>query len=525
MTFELLRIKPQETKKIKEQKIKSSGDKAVNNTIKGVILNNYLRNPNKPDYISLGEMKDSLLVCDEDKYSSFVSTEENKPKESSFNAKKVLLPSFVLSGIILGSCVGLTALLKKSSKTILNTRNYEQLPDLAVNMNIKEEPEFAIYRALRDPSYKNILGVVAVFAMSGVTLAAKNLIDGIKDVWVKKKSADIETELQENLIEVETNSFSGKLNVVNELMNKNVQTFETILNSDIPEKKQKTLTTGGNIFEDFTTSFKGLKEEKNPSKEEETKNKKRKIGKDILYPLIEAGMIVLAAVAGKISLSNIRKTAEYSNNFANNITERTIDTIKNMSEKADKKDLPNILEYLKSISAKPSFIREIGNKYKLPENEIQGMINAVEESTKTIFADAPVALGGIPKKIQYYCYIDETRGHLYNWVLNPENKFTKYLFFAFTLSSAFTYSLKQMLDAIKDVSVLKENAKTDLDMRKRLVDVEIRNFKAKKESANAPLIDNFKRQAQNDTKTKEELKQLAENILVETKNGPPYVYS
>ena len=182
-------------------------------------------------------------------------------------------------------------------------------------------------------------------------------------------------------------------------------------------------------------------------------------------------------------------------------------------------------EYLKSISAKPSFIREVGSKFKLPESEIQGMIDAVEESTKTIFADAPVALGGIPKKIQYYCYIDEPRGHLYNWILNPKNKFTKYIFIAFTMSSAFSYSMKQMLDGIKDVAVLKENAKTDLDLRKRLVDVEIRNFKAKKESANAPLVDNFKKQAMSGTKTKEELKQLAENILVETKNGPPYVYA
>ena len=196
-----------------------------------------------------------------------------------------------------------------------------------------------------------------------------------------------------------------------------------------------------------------------------------------------------------------------------------------MSEKGDKKDLPSVLEYLKSISAKPSFIREVGSKFKLPESEIQGMIDAVEESTKTIFADAPVALGGIPKKIQYYCYIDEPRGHLYNWILNPKNKFTKYIFIAFTMSSAFSYSMKQMLDGIKDVAVLKENAKTDLDLRKRLVDVEIRNFKAKKESANAPLVDNFKKQAMSGTKTKEELKQLAENILVETKNGPPYVYA
>ena len=113
-----------------------------------------------------------------------------------------------------------------------------------------------------------------------------------------------------------------------------------------------------------------------------------------------------------------------------------IDVIKEKSNTPDKKDISQITELLKSICAKPEFIKETGKKYNLNETEIQSIIDAVAESKKTIFADAPTALGGIPKKIQYYCYIDENRGHLYNWILNPENKFTKYIFGAFTLSSA-----------------------------------------------------------------------------------------
>ena len=93
------------------------------------------------------------------------------------------------------------------------------------------------------------------------------------------------------------------------------------------------------------------------------------------------------------------------------------------------------------------------------------------------------------------------------------------------MSSAIGYLFKQGMDAIKEATVIKENAKTELNLRKRLVDVEIRNFKAKKESAIQPLIDNFYKQASNGTKSKEELKQLADNILTEIKNGPPYVYT
>jgi hypothetical protein len=81
------------------------------------------------------------------------------------------------------------------------------------------------------------------------------------------------------------------------------------------------------------------------------------------------------------------------------------------------------------------------------------------------------------------------------------------------------------MDALKDVAVLKENAKTELDLRKRLVDVEIANFKAKKESAINPLVENFEKQVNEGSKSKEELKQIADNILSETKNGPPYVYT
>ena len=81
------------------------------------------------------------------------------------------------------------------------------------------------------------------------------------------------------------------------------------------------------------------------------------------------------------------------------------------------------------------------------------------------------------------------------------------------------------MEAIKDYTVMKENAKTELDLRKRLVDVEINNFKSKKESAINPLIENFDKQVSEGKKSKEELKQIADNILFETKNGPPYVYA
>ena len=56
------------------------------------------------------------------------------------------------------------------------------------------------------------------------------------------------------------------------------------------------------------------------------------------------------------------------------------------------------------------------------------------------------------------------------------------------------------------------------------VATELRNFKAKKDSAIEPLCDEFFIQKANG-KSPEELKIMADNILFEIKNGPPFVYS
>ena len=79
-------------------------------------------------------------------------------------------------------------------------------------------------------------------------------------------------------------------------------------------------------------------------------------------------------------------------------------------------------------------------------------------------------------------------------------------------------------DAVKEVQVKKYNAQTEISLQKRLVSTELRNFKSKKDAAIQPLVDEFYKQV-DEGKSKEQLKTMAENILLEIKNGPPYVYS
>jgi hypothetical protein len=158
------------------------------------------------------------------------------------------------------------------------------------------------------------------------------------------------------------------------------------------------------------------------------------------------------------------------------------------------------------------------------KEEADSIIEKLKFEKDHIFAQAPEALGGVAEKIQYYCYINEERGHLYNWILNPENKWNKYLFLSFCMVSSISYLAKTAADAVKQVSVSRENSKSELNLRKRLVNVDINNYKAKKLSAINPMIDKFNFQKKNG-KSKEELTALAQNILLEIKNGPPYIYN
>ena len=135
------------------------------------------------------------------------------------------------------------------------------------------------------------------------------------------------------------------------------------------------------------------------------------------------------------------------------------------------------------------------------------------------------ALGGDgTDKPTYYSHVDDYRAHLYNYLLDTDNKQFKQLFFGIAGLSAVGYAGKLTGDAIKEVQVKKINAQTELDLQKRLVSTELRNFKAKKDAAITPLVEEFYKQKEAG-KSKEELKVIADNILYEIKNGAPFVYS
>ena len=180
---------------------------------------------------------------------------------------------------------------------------------------------------------------------------------------------------------------------------------------------------------------------------------------------------------------------------------------------------------LETIYAKPEEIERVVNKLNLPQAEKEEFIRQLKDDMNQATEQVNPMMGGSGRnKITYFSHVNDYLSFFYDWLMNPKNPQFKNLFFGIAGVSALAYGGKTAAEAVKDVQVKKYNAETELELQKRLVSTELRNFKAKKESAIEPLCDEFYLQ-KDAGKSKEELKIIADNILFEIKNGPPFVYS
>lgn len=470
-------------------------------TVEGVVVNNFIKNDEQDEKTSLKDTYNALLIPENNKVK-----EEKKEIEKGFDTKKALIPlvAGALSVFAISGTMG--ALMKNSAKKITTEPFKNQLPAMGINLNIVEETHFATYMALRDPSRKNLMAAGAVFSFSAITLVGKKFIEGVKEIWTKKQEADIQKDLQESLIEVETSAFSGKLDVVRDMLSKKGEYFKSAING---QNQKAALDT--DIYKKHF-NFKGKEKEKNDKKK-------------INPYLIVSGLTLLAGVATAIyTLSSIRKSGKTIDNFTKDFANKKGEILENiLNGKADdpKKELMDVLI---KMGTNKETAKDCAQKIGLKGKELEDFANTVAADVDTIWGNAPTGMSTESGKSFFYCYINEARGHLYNWLVHSENKFLKDLFIAMSLVSAGSFISQQTTEALKNVAVLKENAKTDLDLQKRLVNVEIENFRAKKESAIKPLIEDFE-QKRKEGRAPEELKVMADNILLEIKNGPPFVYS
>ena len=399
-----------------------------------------------------------------------------------------------------------TGLMKNFSKKKFESTKEFLLPGITRNHCINDEIHQSIFSMIQSPNRRTILSAVGVITLGSMAFLAKTFIDGYRDVWVKKQEADIQKNLQENLIAVETQSFSGKMQIIRSLL----------------AEKAKVFTA--NIQPTFKAKSEGKEESKNN------------------YALLSFGVLTLGGILGLgyLSLRNIRKSEAYIKNGLKNTREGLDLLIKDFNngvvinnleshngqilsgKEAYKHIIENMLE---SIYAKPVVIEEFVNKMNIPQSEKEEFIKYLKTSMNQATEKVNSAIGGSGRnKITYFSHVNDYLSFFYDWLMNPKNPQFKNLFIGISGVSALAYCGKVASEAIKDVQVKKYTAEVELDLQKRLIATELRNFKAKKDSAIEPLCEEFFEQKANG-KSAQELKIMADNILFEIKNGPPFVYS
>ena len=333
----------------------------------------------------------------------------------------------------------------------------------------------------------------------------KTFFDGFKEVWVKKREADIQKNMQEKLINIETQSFAGKMQITRSMLAE--KALE--LNNYLTGNDRPMLTNFGKRL-----AFEGDKTEKKQTKEN-----------SLNYFLLGAGTLAAIVGLGFWSLKNLSKSNKLLNNFINKKEELIKKVIKCSTDTTKEQDKKLLDAYFQSIDANENVIKEYLKDLSWNKDEVTEFTQKLVKKAKTSTTSVNATIGGdgTPKPA-FYSHVNDYRAFFYNWLLDTDNKQFKQLFFGITGLTAISYGGKLMGDAIKEVQVKKLNAQTEVNLQNRLVSTELRNFKSKKDAAIQPLVDEFYKQAQNG-KPKEELKVMADNILFEIKNGPPFVYS
>ena len=467
----------------------------------GKLVNAFVKDPQ----LSLDETIDTLVISQKP-----IDLPEKVYEKEQKKHNGILYLAGASIGVM-GLMGGFTGLIRSFSKKKLESTQEYLLPGITRNHCINNEIHQSIFSMIQSPNRRTIIASIGVITFASMAFIAKNFIDGFKEIWVKKREADIQKNLQENLIAVETQSFSGKMQIIRSMLSSKAKDFLEAI------KEGKTVTF-------------------------EATSKKKEKEKDNSKMFLVFGLLTLASIValGYLSLKNLKKSEEFMKNGLENTKEGLRNIINDFNEGKGINDVTDhngkvlkgndaykhvIENMLESIYAKPEEIEEYINKMNLPEGEKEEFIKHLKFSMNQATEKVNSAIGGSGRnKITYFSHVNDYLSFFYDWLMNPKNPQFRNLFLGITGVSAIGYCGKVGTEAIKEVEVKKYNADTELNLQKRLVSTELRNFKAKKESAINPLSEEFYAQKENG-KSPEELKVLADNILFEIKNGPPFVYS
>lgn len=481
---------------LRQQKnLTTTQKKANTETKEGVLVNNFIKSDSN---VNLEDTCDTLVISKNTKMPLRLYEYNNSPEKS-------IIPISAIATGVMGAIALLSLFVKRNTKINLKISNEKRLPATTRNVAINKETHQALYQMIQSPTRKTILAGVGVLTLSAMAFMGKTFFDGFKDVWVKKREADIQKNMQEQLIDIETQSFAGKIQITRSMLSEKAQEFSKYLSDD----REKILPNFGKHL-----NFTGDKYT--------NKNKKNN---NINYFLLGAGTVAAIVGLGYMSLKNLSKSKTLLEDYVKNRKDLIKNIVKNSTNKTKENDKKLLEAYFQSIDANEDTINQYLKEIKWNKDEANDFAQKLIKKAKTSTTKVNETIGGdgTPKPT-FYSHVDDYRAFFYNWLLDTDNKQFKQLFFGITGITAISYGGKLTGDAIKEVQVKKLNAQTEVDLQNRLVSTELRNFKSKKEAAIQPLVDEFYKQARNN-KPKEELKVIADNILLEIKNGPPFVYS
>lgn len=500
----------------------STQQKKISELKEGVIVNSMIKEQcseqNSEGCPTIDNMYDNLVIPDKTiKTDHFTYASQDKDiKEKPLH--RSLLPIMATTIGFFGLLAGSMFAMRKAADLKTNLKPWQTLQEITKHVSVNDEPHLAMLLMIRDPNFRNIMGALGVFSLASVGFVGKNYIDGVKEVWVRKRQADVQKDLQEKLIEVETKSFSGKMQILRNMLTEKARDLDTVLH-------KKNIGNENATFKKFI-SFK----HSDTAQSRENANGKR--NNLLAAALLGVGTAAIG-VLGWLAFHNLRAAAKTCNNFA-------INTLSEFGKKIETAENPSVLdlEKLKNTIVSLNLKKiEIENFFKnaknLPQEEFTALNgnkyknyqDYVMREVQKLTDEGAEAIAGKPSsKPVIFSYTGDLCSHLYNMIVNPESPLLKVVFAGLASVTTIGYTGAKTVEAVKEAQVIKENAKTELDLQKRLVAVELKNFETKKRSVIEPLMDEFRVQAMQG-KDKNELKTRAENILYEIKNGPPFVYS
>ena len=269
-----------------KRNLTESQKKNIDATTVGVVVNSCI----KDSACNISEVYDTMVISDNAKLPEKIYENKN-------TKEKTLMPISLIAIGVMATMALITALVRKSAKVNLDPT--KKLPSLTRNLAINEETHQALYQMVQCPNQKTILAGAGVLTISAMGFMGKMFMDGFKDVWVKKREADIQKNLQENLIAVETQSFSGKIQIVRSMLADKAREFSEYLTAK-PEMPV--------AFKNFNSKLSFMAQSDSPKENEENPS-------SLKYFALGAGTLGAIVGLGFLSMKNLRHGKIYINDF------------------------------------------------------------------------------------------------------------------------------------------------------------------------------------------------------------------